>query len=142
MLVHCCCFVVNLVRGYTAARLLDALHQLGQVTWSPGLENYSNKFYAFRSTYISASTEVSLCFCMFFLFFFFFFFFHKYVLTFLFKCINLSWWHTLARTDRLYYDGLARPSCYYEFFLIPVLKVDVDFVDCFSRVDTCCVGVT
>ncbi|XP_069004842.1 LOW QUALITY PROTEIN: transcription factor MafK [Embiotoca jacksoni] len=25
MLVHCCCFVVNLVRGYTAARLLDAL---------------------------------------------------------------------------------------------------------------------
>ncbi|CAJ1076095.1 LOW QUALITY PROTEIN: transcription factor MafK [Xyrichtys novacula] len=35
MLVHCCCFVVNLVRGYTAARLRDALYQLCQVSSVP-----------------------------------------------------------------------------------------------------------
>ncbi|XP_042249564.1 transcription factor MafK [Thunnus albacares] len=48
MLVHCCCFVVNLVRGYTAARLLDAFYQLCQVTSSPVSETYSASFYAFR----------------------------------------------------------------------------------------------
>ncbi|TMS15188.1 Transcription factor MafK [Larimichthys crocea] len=52
MLVHCCCFVVNLVRGYTAARLLDALHQLGQVTWSPGLENYSTTSFTHSGPHI------------------------------------------------------------------------------------------
>ncbi|XP_023269725.1 transcription factor MafK [Seriola lalandi dorsalis] len=45
MLVHCCCFVVNLVRGYTAARPLDALHQLCQVTASPLSGPYSATFF-------------------------------------------------------------------------------------------------
>ncbi|XP_062294393.1 transcription factor MafK [Scomber scombrus] len=45
MLVHCCCFVVNLVRGYTAARLLlDAFYQLCQVTPSLVSETYSVSF--------------------------------------------------------------------------------------------------
>ncbi|CAK6972438.1 Transcription factor MafK [Scomber scombrus] len=45
MLVHCCCFVVNLVRGYTAARLLlDAFYQLCQVTPSLVSETYSASF--------------------------------------------------------------------------------------------------
>ena len=71
MLVHCCCFVVNLVRGDTAARLLDALHALCQVTPSAVWETYSGRFYAFRST----DTRVHRGEVVFLFFFFPFFFF-------------------------------------------------------------------
>lgn len=43
--LHCCCFVVNLVRGSAAARAPpDALHQPGQVSTSPPLDADSATF--------------------------------------------------------------------------------------------------
>lgn len=90
MLVHCCCFVVNLVRGDTAARLLDALHALCQVTPSAVWETYSGRFYAFRSTDTRVHRgEV--------VFLFFLKLCREDVLTFLLKlcaCAGLLWrWH-------------------------------------------------
>lgn len=86
MLVHCCCFVVNLVRGYRAARL-PPFYQLCQRSPPPGQDHYSTTF-------------------------FFLFFLHKYprsqrwgsffspfppsledVLTFLSKLLEFSRWH-------------------------------------------------
>lgn len=58
MLVHCCCFVVNLVRGYTAARLVDAFYQLCQVTSSRESGTYSASFYASRHRYPRSRGEV------------------------------------------------------------------------------------
>ncbi|KAM7387028.1 hypothetical protein PAMA_009583 [Pampus argenteus] len=45
MLVHCCCFVVNLVRGYTADGPLDASYQRFQLYFSPVLEYYYDCFF-------------------------------------------------------------------------------------------------
>lgn len=59
------------------------------------------------------------------------------VLTSLVKSRNLSRRHVGARTQAP--AGHARSSCRISFD--PVVRVDVDFVDCFSRVDTCCVIV-
>ena len=78
MLVHCCCFVVNLVGGDTAARLLDALHALCQVTLSAVWETTPGDF-THSAPQIPASTEVRL--------FFFFFFFSFFLL--LGRCFDI-----------------------------------------------------
>ncbi|KAK1877218.1 Aquaporin-3 [Dissostichus eleginoides] len=50
MLVHCCCFVVNSVRGSSAGRLLDALSPLCQLSPPPPSKTRSTTFYSSRST--------------------------------------------------------------------------------------------
>lgn len=113
MLVHCCCFVVNLVRGYTAARPLDALHQLCQVTSSPVSETYSDTFYAFWSTDIRVHRGEVVFFFYFYLYFFVFF--GEDVLTFFKKKqkLKLSCCIVIYRGAccRQAYVGHARPSC-------------------------------
>ncbi|XP_034394654.1 transcription factor MafK isoform X1 [Cyclopterus lumpus] len=53
MLVHCCCFGVNVqYEDPPPPRLLDASRRSGQVTPPPGSETYSATFYASRSTNI------------------------------------------------------------------------------------------
>lgn len=91
MLVHCCCFVVNLVRGYTAARLLDALHQLGQVTWSPGLENYSTTSFTHSGPHIYPRPQRWAC--VFVCFFFFFSSFFSFTNMFWHSFLNVSTCH-------------------------------------------------
>lgn len=84
MLVHCCCFVVNLVRGYAAARLCWTLfYQVCQLA-SPVVEETYFDSFTHSGPQISESTEVRLY------FFFIIYFFREDVLTFLSKLLEFS----------------------------------------------------
>lgn len=125
MLVHCCCFVVNLVRGYTAARPLDAVYRLGQLSSPPVSETYPARFYAFRSPDIRVRRGELLRFI------------HLFV----------QFWES-----RFDVPPLSRPGCHGDTrahagglaavmhgrrvgeVRVPVFEADVDFVACLRHV--------
>lgn len=119
MLVHCCCFVVNLVRGYAAARLCWTLfYQVCQLA-SPVVEETYFDSFTHSGPQISESTEVRLY------FFFIIYFFREDVLTFLSKLLEFSRWHSGARKQacvvhplrRIGFDPSYESSCWFRRFV-------------------------
>lgn len=119
MLVHCCCFVVNLVRGYAAARLcwtlftkfVNLLHRLSRKHTLTVLHTPVHRY---------LSPQRWGC-----IFFLIIYFFREDVLTFLSKLLEFSRWHSGARKQacavhplrRISFDPSYESSCWFRRFV-------------------------